>query len=71
MIKKILVLVMALVMGMAVTMAAMANDQTEQVDVYDQQQNLVKSVVFVIDKDEYFVNGQTPGIKMDGSVFVI
>ncbi|WP_051273694.1 stalk domain-containing protein [Desulfotruncus alcoholivorax] len=42
----------------------------EQVNVYDQQKQLVKSVVFVIGHDQYFVNGQTPGVKMDAKPFI-
>ncbi|WP_347489212.1 hypothetical protein ABDB91_18575 [Desulfoscipio sp. XC116] len=37
----------------------------EQVDIYDQQKDLVKSVVFLVGNDKYFINGQTPGVKMD------
>lgn len=46
----------------------LASDRT-QVDVYEQGQ-LVKSVVFVIGRDEYFINNQTPGIKMDAVPFI-
>lgn len=42
----------------------------EQVNVYDQQKELVKSVVFIIGQDEYYVNGQTPGVKMDAKPFI-
>lgn len=42
----------------------------EQVNVYDQQKNLVKSVVFVVGHDQYFVNGKTPGVKMDAKPFI-
>jgi hypothetical protein len=42
----------------------------EQVNVYDEQKNLVKSVVFVLGLDQYFVNGKTPGVKMDAKPFV-
>lgn len=45
-------------------------NQTEKVDIYDQQKQLVKSVVFVIGMNEYFVNNQTPGVKMDAKPFV-
>ncbi|NSW82743.1 MAG: copper amine oxidase N-terminal domain-containing protein [Syntrophothermus sp.] len=41
----------------------------EQVDVYENQQ-LIKSVVFAIGLDEYFINGQLPGIKMDARAFI-
>lgn len=42
----------------------------EQVNVYDEQKNLVKSVVFVVGHDQYFVNGKTPGVKMDAKPFI-
>ncbi|MBM7854955.1 hypothetical protein JOC37_001335 [Desulfohalotomaculum tongense] len=41
----------------------------EKIDVYEQGK-LVKSVVFVVGKNEYFVNNQTPGIKMDAVPFI-
>lgn len=61
-------LVLALTLTVAVTV--LAADQSTRVDVYDNQQNLVKSVVFVIGRNEYFVNGHTPGIEMDARPFI-
>ncbi|MBF7082653.1 copper amine oxidase N-terminal domain-containing protein [Desulfallas sp. Bu1-1] len=52
-----------------ITAGASAQEQ-ERVEVYDQQKNLVKSVVFVLGLDQYFVNGQTPGTKMDAKPFI-
>ncbi len=46
-----------------------AAQEQEQVDVYDRQKELVKSVVFKLDVDQYYVNGQTPGVKMDARPF--
>jgi len=46
-----------------------ANAET-RVDVLDQQKQLVKSVVFVIGLNQYYVNNQTPGIKMDARPFI-
>lgn len=40
-----------------------------RVDVYEQKQ-LVKSVVFVVGLNEYFVDNQTPGVKMDAKPFI-
>lgn len=40
-----------------------------KVDVYDQQK-LVKSVVFAIGVNEYYVNNKTPGVKMDAKPFL-
>jgi len=44
-------------------------EDKEQVDVYEGGK-LVKSVVFVIGVQEYFINGETPGIKMDATPFI-
>ncbi|MCL6478408.1 MAG: copper amine oxidase N-terminal domain-containing protein [Peptococcaceae bacterium] len=41
----------------------------ETVDVYENRQ-LVKSVVFVIGRNEYFVDGQVPGARMDARPFI-
>ncbi|MGI9951301.1 copper amine oxidase N-terminal domain-containing protein [Moorellaceae bacterium AZ2] len=35
-----------------------------QVDIYENQQ-LVRSVIFIVGIKEYFINGQTPGVRMD------
>lgn len=43
--------------------------EQSKVDVYEDQK-LVKSVVFAIGMDQYFINGQTPGIKMDAVTFL-
>jgi len=67
--KKSLIIVLSFALLVVFATAALATDKT-QVDVYDQQKQLVKSVVFVIGKDEYFVNGQTPGVKMDAKPFI-
>lgn len=40
-----------------------------RVDVY-QGASLVKSVVFVVGQAEYYVNGQTPGVKMDVAPYI-
>ena len=63
---KILVLFLALALLAAIPAAG---SQQERVDVYENQK-LVKSVVFAIGLDEYFVNGQTPGYKMDAAPFI-
>lgn len=68
MLRKLIGVVMVLAMLSTVT-PAMAADES-QVDVYNQQKQLVKSVVFVIGMDQYFVNGQTPGQKMDARPFI-
>lgn len=64
-------LLLAIATGLfTITMAtgAMA-EQKEQVDVF-KDNKLVKSVVFIQGKSEYFVNGQTPGIKMDAAPYI-
>jgi hypothetical protein len=53
-------------LGLALGLRALA--QQTQVDVYEGGQ--VKSVVFVVGLKEYFVNGQTPGVKMDAAPFI-
>lgn len=64
MIKKILAL--ALLSIFLITIPAFA----DQVNVYDPQSQLIKSVVFGIGVDEYYVNGQTPGTKMDAAAYI-
>ena len=66
--KKPLIIVFCLALLAAFATAAAAGDKT-QVDVYDRQE-LVKSVVFVIGQDQYFVNNETPGVKMDAAPFI-
>ena len=63
----ILVLTMLVINLPFITAAAGAD---EQVNVYDEQKQLVKSVVFVIGQDQYFIDGQTPGVKMDAKPFI-
>ena len=63
--KQIMALVV-LVTIVAIASGAYAADQ--KVDVYGGQH--VKSVVFVIGLDEYFINGEKPGIKMDVAPFI-
>jgi len=67
--KKLAVLIcVVLILTAAGTGMTAAADQ--RVDVYDQQKELVKSVVFVIGIDKYFVNGDTTGVKMDAKPFI-
>ncbi|MQL51855.1 copper amine oxidase N-terminal domain-containing protein [Desulfofundulus thermobenzoicus] len=65
--RKTLILVMAFFLLAALALPALA--QQEKVDVY-QNQKLVKSVVFAVGLNEYFVNNQTPGTKMDVAPFI-
>jgi len=51
-----------------IALPAFAEDK-EQVDVYENGE-LVKSVVFFIGVDKYFINGETPGIAMDAKPFI-
>ncbi|NLO89491.1 MAG: copper amine oxidase N-terminal domain-containing protein [Clostridia bacterium] len=62
-----LLLLLALVFS-CIAFPVIAEDK-EQVDVYEGGK-LVKSVVFVIGVQEYFINGETPGIKMDATPFI-
>lgn len=52
-----------------VTCAIAGQPTKEQIDVYEQDK-LVKSVVFHVGSDRYFINNQTPGIKMDAKPFI-
>ncbi|MEG6617487.1 copper amine oxidase N-terminal domain-containing protein [Peptococcaceae bacterium 1198_IL3148] len=54
---------------LSLTTIAAADQPTEQVDVYHDNQ-LVTSVVFKVDSNQYFVNNQTPGTRMDASPFI-
>ncbi|MCS5697301.1 copper amine oxidase N-terminal domain-containing protein [Desulfofundulus thermocisternus] len=62
-------LISVLVLFLLAVLALPALAQQEKVDVYENQK-LVKSVVFQIGLKEYFVNGQTPGVKMDVAPFI-
>ncbi|MDK2888546.1 MAG: hypothetical protein PWP72_1424 [Thermoanaerobacter sp.] len=62
-------IVTLIMLALAFTVATAALAQQEKVDVYENQK-LVKSVVFVVGTREYFINGQTPGVKMDVAPFV-
>ncbi len=67
--KNLLIPLVIMTLLVASVTVAMAADQ-EQVNVYDQQKELVKSVVFVVGNDHYFVNNETPGIQMDAKPFI-
>jgi len=61
------------VLAMAILTINITSDNAhadEQVNVYDQEKQLVKSVVFVIGSDSYFINDETPGVKMDAKPFI-
>ncbi len=63
--KKIKLLVLTLMLIFSFTLSASA----DQVNAYENDKH-VKSVVFAIDMDEYFINGEKPGIKMDAKAFI-
>ncbi|AEG14464.1 copper amine oxidase-like domain-containing protein [Desulfofundulus kuznetsovii DSM 6115] len=65
--RRALISILAILLLAVLALPALA--QQEKVDVYENQK-LVKSVVFVVGTREYFVNGQTPGVKMDVAPFV-
>ena len=67
--KKIVTGIITCCLALVLTSGALAADQKEQVDVYEQNK-LLKSVVFVVGKSEYFVNNQIPGKKMDASHYI-
>ncbi|AGL01134.1 stalk domain-containing protein [Desulfoscipio gibsoniae] len=64
---KRLLTILSLILFTFISFTAYAD---EQVNVYDQQKQLVKSVVFVVGSDRYFVDGQTPGVLMDAKPFI-
>lgn len=65
MLRKIAVLVLV---GIFILTAIPALADT-QVDVYEDRE-LVRSIVFVVGLNEYFVNGETPGIEMDAAPYI-
>ncbi|MBE3585408.1 MAG: copper amine oxidase N-terminal domain-containing protein [Thermoanaerobacter sp.] len=66
-INKFLITILVLLLGVVSLIGGSVSfaEEKQQVDVYDQDKNLVKSVVFVLGFKEYFINNQTPGVKMD------
>ena len=64
--KKISIVLLTLILLFCLTVTAFA----EQINVYDKNKDLVKSVVFSIGLDTYFIDGKTPGIKMDAKPFI-
>lgn len=63
--RKVIGIVVAVVMLLSIVFPAFA----EQVDVYENQ-TLVKSIAFIVGVNEYFVNDQMPGVKMDTAPFI-
>ena len=63
--RKALIAFVAVVTIIAFALPCMA----DQVEVYEGEK-LVKSVVFAIGVDEYWVDNKTPGIKMDAAPFI-
>ncbi|MEG6513576.1 stalk domain-containing protein [Desulforamulus ruminis] len=55
-------------LALALATSALA-EQKEQVNVYENN-NLVRSVVFIEGRSEYFVDGNTPGVKMDAAPYI-
>ncbi|NLK00093.1 MAG: copper amine oxidase N-terminal domain-containing protein [Clostridia bacterium] len=68
MFKRVTAVLLLIAFVLSLSLTAFAN--TEQVDVYDKEKNLTRSVVFSIGLDEYFVDGNTNGIKMDAKPFI-
>jgi hypothetical protein len=62
-------LILFAVMLSLLAFAGSASAQQEKIDVY-QQKKLVKSVVFQVGLNEYFVDNKVPGAKMDVAPFV-
>ncbi len=67
---KIKHLALLLTLVVAVVAAANVSYATDQkIDVYENQQ-FVKSITFFIGWDEYYIDGKTPGYKMDAKPFI-
>ncbi len=66
--RRFLFIILIFMALLVVSGPAMADDKS-QVDVYEDNQ-LVKSVVFVVGQAEYYVNGQAPGVRMDAKPFI-
>ncbi len=64
--RKVISVLLAVVMLLVVVVPAFA--QQEKVNIYEGQ-TLIKSVAFIIGLNEYFVNDQVPGVKMDTAPF--
>ncbi|MFZ5650840.1 MAG: copper amine oxidase N-terminal domain-containing protein [Bacillota bacterium] len=64
-----LVIAMALV-TINLPLVKQAHAEQARVDVFDQQKQLIKSVVFAVGVNEYYVNGKTPGARMDARPFI-
>lgn len=64
--KKLVVMIISLFLAVAFIFPALAADDT-QVNVYDRGR--IKSIVFAIGVNQYFVNGQTPGVTMDAAPY--
>lgn len=65
--KKLVVILISLVLAVSLILPALAADDTK-VNVYDKGQ--IKSIVFAIGVNQYFINGQTPGITMDAAPYI-
>lgn len=66
--KKLVVLIIVLALTMAIVLPVLAYQET-RLDVY-QEKKLVKSVVFAIGLNTYFVNNKPDGVKMDAKPFI-
>lgn len=66
--KKLVVLIIVLALTMAIVLPVLA-DQETRLDMY-QEKKLVKSVVFAIGLNTYFVNNKPDGVKMDAKPFI-
>lgn len=64
--KKFVFVITSLLMAVGFVLPARAADDT-QVNVYDKGQT--RSIVFAIGVNQYFVNGQAPGVTMDAAPY--
>lgn len=65
--RKVIGVLITVALLLSIAVPALARQ--EKVDIYENQ-TLVRSVAFIIGLNEYFVNDQVPGVKMDAAPFI-
>lgn len=66
--RKIQCIIMLLAFLITGATAVLAASDTK-IDIYDQKKQEIKSIVFAIGINQYFINGKTPGVKMDAAPY--
>lgn len=68
--QKVAILLIMLTIAAVVSAWAGAAALAQETRVEIHEGGQVRSVIFVVDRAEYFINGQVPGIKMDAKPFI-